>query len=440
MDKRMVLVVEDDPSLRKVLALTLESEGYEVARASTGGEALTQLEGQPFDLILLDLGLPDVQELELLRKVRARWPRLPIVVATGRADARTAVKALKLGAQDYLTKPVGTDELVRIVAGAMAPAAVPPPADVDLITGSPEMDHIRATLLQVAPTDSSVLIEGETGTGKERIASAIHRHSRRSARPFVAVNCAAIAPELLESEFFGHAKGAFTGAVSDTPGLFRAADGGTLFLDELTELPVPLQAKLLRVIQEREVRSVGSTKDVKVDVRIVAASSQSFADAVKAGRFRPELFYRLNVVCLHVPPLRQRKDALPSLIAHFIERFNRRFGRAVPGISPSALAALRSYEFPGNVRELEHLIERAFALGAERRLEVSDFPIAPGVSVQGEPSSLAESAGRAERDAIVDALRAHNGDREKAAEVLGVSRRTLYRRMKEFGLLDRSTE
>jgi two-component system response regulator AtoC len=307
----------------------------------------------------------------------------------------------------------------------------------ELIGSSPAMERVKEIIGKVAVSDSPVLVEGESGTGKELVAAAIHRLSARAKRAFIPVNCSAIPRDLLESEFFGHVRGAFSGAVSDAVGLFRGAHDGTIFLDEIAELPPELQVKLLRVLQEMQVRPVGSTKAHPVDVRVIAATNRNLEEAMKAGNFRQDLFYRLNVIRIQLAPLRERREDIPALVNHFIRRFNKRFRREVRGISPDGLAALTAYDYPGNVRELENLLERAFAMGARDQISLADLPslttrptVAPSLTAKSVPT-LAE----VEKELILRALAVYNNDKEEAAKALGISRRTIYRRLKEYGKL-----
>ena len=310
----------------------------------------------------------------------------------------------------------------------------------ELIGSSPAMERVKEIIGKVAVTDSPVLVEGESGTGKELVAAAIHRMSARAKRPFIPVNCSAIPGDLLESEFFGHVRGAFTGAVADAVGLFRGAHEGTIFLDEIGELPPGLQVKLLRVLQEMQVRPVGSTKAFNVDVRVVAATNRNLEQAMNTGTFRQDLFYRLNVVRVQLPPLRERREDLPALVNQFVRRLNRRFRRDVKGIAPEALAALTAYDFPGNVRELENLIERAFAMGARDQISLTDLPSltrgGPGIiSPPLETPDALPTLAAVERDLILRALSKFSNDKEAVARALGLSRRTIYRRLKEYGIL-----
>ena len=359
------------------------------------------------------------------------------------------MEALKEGAYDYLSKPLILDELRhlmqrlmerRFLRGEVRSLRVRLGEALtinELIGSSAAMQRVKEIIGKVAVTDSPVLVEGESGTGKELVAAAIHRLSPRAKGPFIPVNCSAIPRDLLESEFFGHVRGAFSGAVSDAIGLFRGANEGTIFLDEIVELPPELQVKLLRVLQEMQVRPVGSTKAYPVDVRVIAATNRNLEQAMMDGVFRQDLFYRLNVIRIHLPPLRERREDIPPLLNHFTRQFARRFRREVKGITPDALAALSAYDFPGNVRELENMIERAFAMGAREQVTLADLPslaakpsIAPSIAAKTIPT-LAE----VEKELILKALAVFNGDKEEAARALGISRRTIYRRLKEYGRL-----
>jgi len=446
MDRARVLVVEDDGEVRDLLAETLTQWGYDVTAAGDGAEALTLLDGRLFDVALLDISLPGKDGLKLLEEIKSRDSAVEVVMMTGNPMVSTSVQALKAGAYDYLIKPLNLEELqplmnqlierrfLRQEVGSLRARLGRELADRELVGASPRMLEVKQTIASVATSDSPVLIEGESGTGKELVAAAIHRRSPRAKGPFVPVNCGAIPAELMESEFFGHVRGAFSGAVADALGLVRSAHGGTLFLDEIAELPPALQAKLLRVLQEKEVRPVGSAKTHSVDARIIAATNRDLETAVASERFRQDLYYRINVVRIVVPPLRDRKDEIPALVTHFLRRFNERFQRHIKGLTSDALAALTAYAFPGNVRELENFIERAYAFGASGEITREHLPaLAPAlVRAAVDPAEELPTLEDAERDLIRRALARHGNDKDKAARALGLTVRTLYRRIKKF--------
>jgi DNA-binding NtrC family response regulator len=444
-----VLVVDDEKSILTLLEEALTQWGYQVTAAGTGAEALAALRTQVFDAALTDVRMPDMSGLDLLREIKKRDESIEVVIMTGYPTISSAVEALKEGAYDYLSKPLILDELRHLMQRLMERRFLRGEVQTlrmrlgeeltvnELIGGSASMVRVKEIIGKVAVTDSPVLIEGESGTGKELVAAAIHRLSSRAKGPFIPVNCSAIPRDLLESEFFGHVRGAFSGAVADALGLFRGANEGTIFLDEIAELPPELQVKLLRVLQEMQVRPVGSTKAYPVDVRVIAATNRNLEQAMKTGSFRQDLFYRLNVIRVTLPPLRERREDIPALVNHFIRRFNKRFRRDVRGVTQDAIAALSAYDFPGNVRELENLIERAFAMGTRESLTLADLPslsarpsIAPSIETKAVPT-LAE----VEKELILRALAVHNNDKEEAARALGISRRTIYRRLKEYGKL-----
>jgi DNA-binding NtrC family response regulator len=443
-----LLVVDDEPEMREVLGEALSAWGYEVTVAAGGREAVELVATQLFEAVLLDVNLGPDNGVDVLRALRANDDAVDVIMMTGYPTVSTAVQTLRDGAADYLSKPLNLEELRHILGRVLERRLLRREVSTlrkqlgeqlttrDLLGTSPAMKAVKDLVARVAPNDSSVLIEGESGTGKELAAAAIHRESPRRRGPFIPVNCAAVPANLLESEFFGHVRGAFSGAVADALGLFRSAHGGTLFLDEVGELPLELQSKLLRVLQERQVRPVGSTKTFDVDVRLIAATNRRLDDAVRDGKFRQDLFYRLNVVRIAIPPLRERKSDVPVLVHHFLVRFNARYGREVQGIAPDALAALRAYHFPGNVRELENVLERAYALGARQTIGLADLPrlaLTTGAADHGGPlPTLAEM----ERDLVTRALQRHDGDRKRAAQALGISERTFYRMLKEHRGLD----
>src|SRR5574341_120635 len=386
MAKERILVVDDEKSMRDLLSITLDKEGYDVLTAAGGEPAVEALHRESVDAVITDLRMPKVDGLQVLRVAKEISPDTAVIVITAVASTETAVEAMKLGAYDYITKPFKLDEVNLIVRNALERKRL---RDENLylrkqletqhsfenITGkSARMVEIFDTIRKIADSPSTVMLTGESGTGKELVARAIHFNSFRRDKPFVSVNCGAIPEGLMESELFGHVKGAFTGAVANKVGLFAAAEGGTLFLDELTEIPPLLQVKLVRAIQVREIRRVGDTKDIKTDVRLIAASNRDLETAVKEGVMREDLFYRLNVLPIHLPPLRERREDIPLLVAHFIQKFSKELGKDVRGVTPEALAVLERYHWPGNIRELENALERAIVLGAGEILGVDSLP------------------------------------------------------------------
>ena len=450
MDPAKILVVDDERSILVLLKEALGQWGYQVTTTASAAEALGILKSELFDALITDIRMPDMSGLELLREVKKQDESIEVVMMTGYPTIASAVQALKEGAYDYLSKPLILDELRHLMSRMMERkflrgeihtlrARLGEELTVnELIGTSGPMERVKEIIGKVAVTDSPVLIEGESGTGKELVAAAIHRLSSRAKRSFIPVNCSAIPQDLLESEFFGHVRGAFSGAVADALGLFRGADEGTIFLDEIAELSPALQVKLLRVLQEMQVRPVGSTKAFPVDVRVIAATNRDLERAMTEGSFRQDLFYRLNVVRVTLPPLRERREDIPSLINHFLRRFNKRFHRDVRGVAPEALAALTAYTFPGNVRELENLIERAFAMGAREQIALTDLPSLSKTPMTSTPVTSPESVpalADVERELILKALAVFKDDKEAAARALGISRRTIYCRLKEYGVL-----
>ena len=438
-----VLVVDDEADIRELLEITLGRMGLETRAAATLDEAQRLLATERFDLCLTDMRLPDGDGLTLVETIQQRHGQLPVAVITAYGAVEHAVRALKAGAFDFVSKPVELDDLRRLVQSALRLGERSDESGDDgrrLIGESPMMQRLRATIRKVARSQAPVHITGESGTGKEVIARAIHAEGPRATGPFVPVNCGAIPAELMESEFFGHRKGSFTGANRDKPGLFQSAEGGTLFLDEIADLPMHMQVKLLRAIQEKAVRPVGEEREVAVDVRILSASHRPLARLVEQGAFRQDLFYRINVIELTAPPLRDRPGDIPALCEHILGRIAGDYGRPVPELSPSAVEALRGHAFPGNVRELENILERAAALCEGDRIEVADLGLeetgpAPGPVVEedaGVPPSADPDA--EERARILRALDAHRWNRTRAARQLGLTLRQLRYRIEKLGL------
>lgn len=445
-----ILVVDDELSMRELLEYMLEKQGYGVLVAANGKEAISKIEKNPYDLLLCDIRLGDMTGLEVLKASKKKNPHVTVIMISAFATTETAVEAMNQGAFDYVPKPFENEELLRTIANALERKTL----EIDrqaiedelkesvhfgkIVGNSPRMQHIYEMIRQVAKTRTSVLITGESGTGKELIAKAIHEQSDRADEPFVTINCGGIPENLLESEFFGHRKGSFTGASSDKQGLMEIAHKGTLFLDEIAELSLPMQVKLLRAVQERIFRPVGGTKDISVDIRIVSATNKKLEDEVIEGNFREDLFYRLNVIEIKIPPLRERKGDLLPLAQHFLEKFSRELGKQVTKFSSYAIDLLKKYDFPGNIRELENLIERSVALSntnillpdslamsihkkrwiegvRNRRFDVDE--VARGVALD----SILEEI---ERAYIEKAMECADGNKNKAADLLGLSLRS----------------
>jgi len=439
-----VLVVDDDPGVRYTLREILEAEGVAVDEASSGREAIERLDRAFAPLVVADLRMPGMDGLELLRVLQQRAPAPRVVLITAHGSERTAVEAMKAGAWDYFRKPFEVEELLGVVRRALEAVRLAHENERlagelalgrTMVFASEPMRRLAVLVGRVAPRDVNVLVTGESGTGKERVAEALVLASPRSARPWVKFNCAALTPELAEAELFGHTRGAFTGAVRARPGLFGEADGGTLLLDEIGELVPGLQGKLLRVLQEGEVRPVGEEKVRKVDVRIVAATHRDLAAEVRAGRFREDLYYRLNVVNLRVPALRERPEDVPLLARHFLARYAERFGLPALAATDTVVARLVSRPWPGNVRELENAIERLVALSPPEGLDLSLLPGAePGATGGERAPSLRERVEAFERGLVMEALRWAQGNRSEAARRLGISRVTLHDKLRKWGL------
>jgi two-component system response regulator PilR (NtrC family) len=442
--ERTVLVVDDEPDIRELLELTLAKMGLGVAAVGTLAEARERLGAQRFDLCLTDMRLPDGEGLELVRHIAAQGIDLPVAVITAYGSAENAVAALKAGAFDYVSKPVGLEQLRTLVKSALSlpDQAGAPARDLPLLGDSAPLVQARELIAKLARTQAPVHVCGESGSGKELAARLIHGQGARRERPFVPVNCGAIPESLVESEFFGYRKGAFTGADQDRDGFFQAANGGTLFLDEVADLPLGMQVKLLRAIQEKRVRKVGATQEEPVDVRIISATHQSLAQLVEAGRFRQDLYYRLNVIELEMPPLRECREDVPRIADSILARIAQAAGTAPARLSAAALAELAAYDFPGNIRELENVLERATALSAGGEVSPEDLMLRPAPA-EDAGARLAEGAldvplpeylDRVEREAILGALARTQFNRTAAAKLLGVTFRTLRYRMQRLGI------
>jgi DNA-binding NtrC family response regulator len=441
-DAPRLLIVDDDETFRRSTAELLRDEGYAIETAGDAARASEVLEQEAIDLVLLDVRMPGVSGLQAVEVLRARGSTVPIVMVSGYGDVETAVESLHVGADDFLTKPVDPDELSRRVAEMLerrpAVRRVDGATHHGMVGTSKALDDVIGAIQQVAGSDATVLVTGETGTGKELVARAIHEVSARSMGPFVPVNCAALAEGLLESELFGHVRGAFTGAVHDKEGLFTAADGGTIFLDEVGDMSLRLQQRLLRVLQEREAAPVGSTRTRPVDVRVVAATHRDLAEETRQGRFREDLYYRLDVFRIRVPPLRERRGDIPLLVRHALDRLEERSQGSVPrSLSRAAIRRLSAYAWPGNVRELLSAVQSAAIRAGDREIGVEHLPGV--VRGAGEPRAdryRPPSLPADERSAILQALRATDGHRARTAEMLGMSRTTLWRRIRELGIDD----
>jgi two-component system response regulator AtoC len=449
-----ILIIDDDAGLRKSLSLILTDAGYEVIQAEDGEAGLAVATAEAPDLILCDVRMPKLGGVEFLDAYRTRGGDALVLVMTAYGSFDLAMEAMKKGAYDYIPKPFGADDVLLVVrkaeereqlrreVGRLRQEVRADARFGELVVGSPAMRRAVEIVQKVAPHDSPVLITGASGTGKELIARMLHRESNRAEAAFVPVNCGGVPEQLLESEFFGFVKGAFTGADRDRPGLFEAADGGTLFLDEVGELPGALQVKLLRALQEGEVRRIGSNETKRVDVRVISATNQDLEAAVESGDFRKDFYYRLAVVPVHLPPLRSRQEEIPQLTMHLLERHSKRLHVDVEGIEPEAMEILLTYAWPGNIRELENVIERALVLTDDKVISVDDLPEAvrrpapegPTMAVDGDDLSVKRHGARLERHLIQLALDRTGGNKTQAAELLELSPRALRYKIQEYGL------
>jgi two-component system NtrC family response regulator len=453
MEKAKILIAEDEKTQRDLLEGFLKKEGFSVEATSDGKQAIEKIEGTFFDIAFLDYKMPELDGLHTLREIRKRFPDLPVVMMTAYGTVETAVASMKEGAIDYLTKPIDLDELLLIIRKILERSnLIRENKDLkarlqerytfqNIIYGSPKMEEVMGLVARVAPSQATVLIRGESGTGKELIANAIHYASTRSEKPLIKVSCSAIPETLLESELFGHEKGSFTGAIQKRIGRFEEADGGTIFLDEIGELSASTQVKLLRILQEKEFQRLGSNHTLKTDVRVIAATHRNLEEAMKKSLFREDLYYRLNVISILLPPLRERKEDIPILLDHFFKKYLEINQKKIHDLSKEARTILLRHSFPGNVRELENLIERAVVLCRGEVITTQDLPF----HLQEGPSekqwefsrktkTLPDSLEEIERNMIVNALHQHQGVQTRAAESLGISERVLRYKIKKYGI------
>ena len=452
-----ILLIDDEPGSREGLGLLLRREGYQVEAADSGEAALPLLSEQSFEVILTDLFLPGVSGIDLLKRVKEMALPANVILITGQASAETAVEAMKEGAFDYITKPVNVDKLKVLIAKAVEKSRLVAEnlylrqqlrgkyKFTNIIGNSPAIQQVFARMEKILSTDSTVLILGASGTGKELVARAIHFNGPRKDKPFIAINCGAIPADLLESELFGHVRGAFTGAIADKPGKFELAHEGTIFLDEIGDMPQHLQMKLLRVLQEQEVERVGGTRRIKLNVRLISATNTDLETQVRLGQFREDLFYRLNVIPIHLPPLRERREDVPLLARHFLTKLCSEMKRPLMTLTPAALRALEAYDWPGNVREMENVIERSVALTDGMSIDRQDLPPQftggadgqsrlPVPSVTAAGVNLPEIIDMIEQAMIRQALELSGGVKARAAQLLGLNRTTLVEKLKRFDL------
>jgi len=457
MIKDKILVADDEQSMREFLDIMLKKEGYKVSLASNGEEVVKLIDNDLFDLVLLDIRMPKLDGLSALKRIKAIAPETIVIMITAYASADTAIKAMKEGAYDYITKPFKVEEIKLIIKNALEKKNLQKENILlkqvvrdryhfgNIIGQSPKMMVLYDLLEKVSPTKTNILIAGESGTGKELVAKAIHYNSPRKEKPFVTLNCGAIPESLIESELFGHMKGAFTDAIATRKGLFEVADEGTIFLDEISELPLLMQVKLLRVLQDKEFKRVGGTEDIRVDVRIISATNKDLEEAVKEKRFREDLFYRLNVIQIKLPPLRDRKEDVQILASHFLKKYNEELNKNILKISPEALQILLDYGYPGNVRELQNIIERAVALESHQELTAHNLssylneqslmrkgPI--DIDIPNEGVDLEKMVEDLERTLLLKALDKTKGIKKKAAELLHINFRSMRYRLEKYGL------
>jgi DNA-binding NtrC family response regulator len=449
MEEFPILFVDDDQQILQVVTTYLTRNGYTVDAVDSGPGALEKIKQKEYVAIFTDLIMPEISGLDLLKSVKEASPSTEVIIVTGYGTIESAIEALKRGSYDYLQKPINFERLKILIdriierrklqlENFLIKRRLKDRYNYDQLVGkSAKMQQIYEIIDRISSGSPTVLIQGESGTGKELVANVIHQNSVRKDRPFIPVNCGAIPEGLLESELFGHVKGAFTGAVKDSMGLFKAADGGTIFLDEIAEVEPALQVKLLRALQERKIRPVGDTRETEVDVRVIAATNKNLEEAIRTKTFREDLYYRLNVISLHMPPLREIRDDIPHLVTHFIKKFSQESERKVDRVTPEALALLMKYEWPGNVRQLENVIERAFALGVGDTIQAADLP--PELrSINSHDTVGTDSFNLEEHEKVViqRALKHTNGNKAEAAKLLGINLTTVYRKMEKYRIIE----
>ena len=454
--QRTILVADDDASIRSLLKQLLSDEGYSVVEATTGTEVVEKVKDTNPDLVIMDVRMPELDGIEALSKLKVSSPKTSVLIMTAFGSSNNAIRAMELGAFDYITKPFELDKISHTVKRVIEYRDLTSEVQVlrdeisslvqteRIVGNSPAMQEVYKTVGKVAKADATVLITGESGTGKELVAEALHYNSNRRSGPIVKVSCAALPETLLEAELFGHEKGSFTGAMTQRRGRFEMADKGTIFLDEIGEMSLPMQTKLLRVLQERKIERVGSSLPIKVDIRIICATNKDLQRQVEQQKFRDDLFYRLNVINIHMPPLRDRKEDIPALVEHFLAKHRYSATAQPAAISEEALKRLMEYDWPGNVRELENVVERAVVLSRGQIITSRELPFGDheadgheeegGDEVSVEKSFFKKSVAQFEKDLIMKALRDATGNRSKAAEMLGIYRRLLYAKIKEYGL------
>lgn len=445
---KTIMVVDDERDIRESLEGVLSDEGYKVVVSASGDDALAEILKNPPDLVLLDIWMPVTDGVDVLKEIKAKNPNLPVIMISGHGTIETAVKTTKLGAYDFIEKPLSLDKVVLTIEHALEQKRLleenialreKARESYEIIGKSGVIEKLREDIAKAAPTNSWVLITGENGTGKEIVARNIHLFSERSAKPFIAVNCAAIPEELIESELFGHEKGAFTGALSRKKGKFDMADGGTIFLDEIGDMSLKTQAKVLRILQERNFERVGGTEKISVDVRVIAATNKDLEVEMNKGNFRDDLYYRLNVIPFHIPPVRERAEDIPLFVDYYFREFSRDTGREVPRLDPEAMKALINYDWPGNVREIKNLVERLLIMTNSGIITTDELPhyFKGDGPVGGQTrllSSLKDAKRDFEKEFIVRKLREFGGNMAKTAEAIGIERSHLYRKVKGYGI------